>query len=90
MARKAISPDDRIRHVLNKYNFKLTDLAAELNISYPVFSKKLNAGTLSTLKELEKVTGISVIEFLDPPAGFFHYYDPQTGEWGGVWKKNTN
>ncbi|WP_185269439.1 helix-turn-helix transcriptional regulator [Chryseobacterium bernardetii] len=90
MARKQISENDRIRQVLvNKYNIKLTDLASKMGISYPVFSKKLNVGTLTTLKEIEKYTGISVIEMQNAPAGFFHYYDPDTGEWGGIWKKNS-
>lgn len=90
MARKQISEDDRIRQVLvNRYNLKLTDLATEMGVSYPVFSKKLNVGTLTTLKEIEKITGIPAIEMQEAPKGFFHYYDPDTGEWGGIWKKNN-
>lgn len=90
MARKQISENDRIRQVLvNKYSIKLTDLAAKMGVSYPVFSKKLNVGTLTTLKEIEKITGISAIEMQDAPEGFFHYYDPNTGVWGGIWKKAT-
>lgn len=88
MARKQISTDDRIRQVLvNKYGMKLTELAAKMGISYPVFSKKLNVGTLTTLKEIENITGISVIELQEAPEGFFHYYDPGTGEWSGIYKK---
>ncbi|WP_312394785.1 hypothetical protein [Chryseobacterium sp.] len=90
MARKKISEDDRIRQVLvNRYNIGLTDLAAKMGVSYPVFSKKLNVGTLATLKEIEQFTGITTIELQNAPPGFFHYYDPVTGEWGGIWKKNV-
>lgn len=89
MARKQIAENDRIRQVLvNKYNIKLGELAEKMGISYPVFNKKLNVGTLTTLKEIELHTGINVIELQPAPEGFFHFYDPDTGQWSGIRKKS--
>ncbi|WP_139259836.1 helix-turn-helix domain-containing protein [Chryseobacterium vrystaatense] len=78
---------DRVREVLKKHSFKLTDLAEKLGINYAPFNKKINKPTLKTLEELSILTGISVIEFQNAPEGYSHFYDGSTGQWEGIRRK---
>ena len=78
---------NRIKDILKAKNIKLTELSEEMGLKYPSFYRMINKPTLNFLEQLEKHTGINIIEFQEAPDGFAHFYDDKTGEWLVIRKK---
>jgi len=80
--------ETRIKEVAKQHGLSLNDLAEKLKISRQGL-RNYTAGnpSMAKLNEVAQAIGCTVLELINTPEDYSHFYDSDTGEWLGIRKK---
>jgi len=76
----------RIKKILKDRKKSQQWLAKQMGITYSGLKLRYKNPTYNSIKEIADVLDITVIELLEAPQGFSHFYHEITGEYLGVRK----
>lgn len=77
----------RIKEVAKSRNMTLDELANKIGITYIGLNKNLKTAKFATLKKIAEVLNCEIVELINVGEDYLHVYDPNSGVWLGVIKK---